>query len=217
VKKQGAPEPIAALNKIKIIETHEPLVYLPHACPGIALREDKLIPWIRMSVADMLNLAQNSLPQGVVLQVHTALRTLEMQKCGWDGFFKKMKEEHPEWPLSTLRRATNQYFAPYDQPAPPGHCTGGAVDVSLIGPSGEVLDMISPTEGWQAAYTWSELISPEARRNRMMMAEAMLGAGFSNCRDEFWHYSWGDSAWAVRTGAKECPYGWIDPPEEYQI
>jgi hypothetical protein len=46
----------------------------------------------------------------------------------------------------------------------------------------------------------------------MVMVEAMLNAGFSNCRDEYWHYSWGDSAWAVRTGEKTCPYGWIDPP-----
>src|SRR5262249_28504890 len=33
-----------------------------------------------------------------------------------------------------------------------------------------------------------------------------------NCRDEFWHYSWGDSAWAVRVGESECPYGWAHPP-----
>jgi D-alanyl-D-alanine dipeptidase len=35
----------------------------------------------------------------------------------------------------------------------------------------------------------------------------MLGAGFSNCRDEWWHYSYGDAAWAVRTGRKTCVYG----------
>ena len=72
--------------------------------------------------------------------------------------------------------------------------------------------MIAPTEGWQAAATWSDKIGPEAKRNRMLMVEAMLGAGFSNCRDEYWHYSWGDSGWAVRHGEKECPYGWAHPP-----
>src|SRR5205823_9153848 len=106
----------------------------------------------------------------------------------------------------------NKYFAPYDQKAPPGHCTGGAIDVGLLDPSGQPLDMTSPTTGWKAAYTWSDKISPDARQNRMIMVEAMLGAGFSNCRDEFWHYSWGDSAWAVRVGEFECPYGWAHPP-----
>ncbi len=50
----------------------------------------------------------------------------------------------------------------------------------------------------------------------MILVEAMLGAGFSNCRDEFWHYSYGDAAWAVRTGAPYCIYGLIELPPEWQ-
>ena len=46
----------------------------------------------------------------------------------------------------------------------------------------------------------------------MVMVEAMLGAGFSNCSDEYWHYSYGDSAWAVRVGETNCPYGLVFPP-----
>jgi D-alanyl-D-alanine dipeptidase len=135
-----------------------------------------------------------------------------MQKRGWDAYFERMSTEHPAWPLSALRRATNKYHAPYDQKAPPGHTTGGAVDVILVDRDNVPLDVISPTEGWEAAYTWSNMLSEEARANRMLMVEAMLGAGFSNCRDEYWHYSWGDSAWAVRVGEIECPFGWTHPP-----
>src|SRR5205085_471737 len=135
-----------------------------------------------------------------------------MQKGGWDRYLERMRQEHPMWPLSALRRATNKYFAPYDQKAPPGHCTGGAVDVVLVDQSGEPLDVTAPTNGWEAAYTWSDKLAPESRANRMVMVEAMLAAGFSNCRDEYWHYSFGDSAWAVRVGEFECPYGWAHPP-----
>ncbi len=39
------------------------------------------------------------------------------------------------------------------------------------------------------------------------MVEAMLGAGFSNCRDEWWHYSYGDAGWAVRLQEESCFYG----------
>jgi len=214
---QGAPEPIAALNRVKILEyahpweEREPLVDIRRYCLDVACAEG-LCPYLRRTVADMLNRAQASLPSGYKLKVGTALRTLSMQKGGWDGYFKRMQEQHPNWPLSALRRATNKYFAPYDQKAPPGHCTGGAVDVGLLGPDGNPLDMTAPTEGWEAAYTWSDKIGPEAKANRMLMVEAMLGAGFSNCRDEFWHYSWGDSAWAVRVGETQCPYGWAHPP-----
>ena len=209
--KIGAPEPIAALNRVKILETGEPLVDIRDFCPDVQILE-RVCPYLRRTVAEMLNRAQSTLPHDHRLRVGTALRTRTMQKGGWDGYFKRMQEEHPQWPLSALRRATNRFFAPYDQPAPPGHCTGGAVDVSLLSPDGETLDLTSPLEGWDAAYTWSDRISPEAKHNRMMMVEAMLGAGFSNCRDEFWHYSYGDSAWAARVGERSCPYGFIEPP-----
>jgi D-alanyl-D-alanine dipeptidase len=209
--KIGALEPIAALNRIKIVETGEPLVDIRNFCPGVLVL-DRVCPYLRRTTAEMLNRAQAALPESYKLQVGTALRTLSMQKKGWEGFFKKNRDAHPEWPLSALRRATNRYYAPYDQPAPPGHCTGAAVDVALLGPDGQALDLIAPTKGWEAAYTWSDKISPEAKHNRLIMVHAMLQAGFSNCREEYWHYSWGDSAWAVRVGEKQCPYGLVEAP-----
>ena len=45
----------------------------------------------------------------------------------------------------------------------------------------------------------------------MILVDAMLGAGFSNCRDEWWHYSYGDAGWAVRMGFDECFYGIAEP------
>ncbi len=214
---QGSPEPIAALNRVRIIELglpwadRVPLVDIRTYCPGM-LFADHLCPFLRRPVADMLNRAHLSLPPGFRFKIGTALRTLSMQKGGWDRYLARMREEHPAWPMSALRRATNKYFAPYDQKAPPGHCTGGAVDVVLVDPEGQSIDVTSPTQGWEAAYTWSEKLAHESRTNRMVMVEAMLAAGFSNCRDEYWHYSWGDSAWAVRVGEYECPYGWAHPP-----
>ena len=41
----------------------------------------------------------------------------------------------------------------------------------------------------------------------MILVDAMLGVGFSNCRDEWWHYSYGDAGYAVRMAQKECCYG----------
>jgi D-alanyl-D-alanine dipeptidase len=160
----------------------------------------------------MVNAAQRSLPPGYRLQLSTALRTLAMQRANWNSYYDEMREKHPDWPVSALRRAVNKFHAPYDQKAPPGHCTGGAVDVLLLNEANELLDLASPLMFWDGAYTWTDRIDPEAKRNRMILVEAMLSAGFSNCRDEYWHYSWGDSAWAVRTGDAECPYGWAHAP-----
>jgi D-alanyl-D-alanine dipeptidase len=210
---------MAALNRVEIAEQalpwpqREPLVDIRTACssPFVDVAP-RACPFLRRTVAEMLLAARAALPDGYGLRATTAMRTLAMQRAYWDGYFRQMKADHPDWPLPALRRATNRFFAPYDQKAPPGHCTGGAVDVHLLDAAGERLDVTSPLEGWKAAPTWTAGLSREAKTNRMILVEAMLTAGFSNCRDEYWHYSYGDSAWAVRTGAASCPYGWTYPP-----
>ena len=211
--RKGAPEPIAALNRVRICENHEPLVDIRQWCPDVRVL-DKTCPYLRRTVANMLNEAVRFLPSGYRLQVSTALRTIDEQRHHWDNYYARLRSEHPTWSEAVLRRATNRYFAPTDQIAPPGHCTGGALDVQLLDADGNILDLSAPLTQWKAAYTWTERISPEARWLRMIMVEAMLSAGFSNCREEFWHYSYGDSAWAVRTGRIECPYGLVQPPRD---
>lgn len=216
VELKGAPEPFALLNRIPIRDNGEPLVDIRDACPRVILRPGCL-PYLRSGVADMLNRAQDALPEGHRFTVSTALRTLEMQSGMYWRNYNKLKEDKPHLPTSALRRITNKYFAPPDAKAPPGHTTGGAVDVGLVGPDFEALDVIAPTKGWEAAYTWSDLIGPEAKRNRYRIIEALMGVGFSNCRDEWWHWSYGDNAWAVRVGHNEACYGLIPPPPGYSF
>lgn len=211
---KGSPEPFSLLNRIPIRECGEPLVDIREACPQVLLRPGCL-PYLRQTVAAMLNRAQDSLPDGYRFTVSTALRTLEMQANMYWRNYNRLKEEKPHLPTSALRRITNKYFAPPDAKAPPGHTTGGAIDVGLLGPDFRQRDMIAPTRGWEAAYTWSDLIGPEAKQNRTLIIEALLGAGFSNCRDEWWHWSYGDNAWSVRTGCAVAIYGLIEPPVGY--
>lgn len=125
-------------------------------------------------------------------------------------------EAFPERNPVSLKRTVNRWVAPPDRKAPPGHCTGAAVDVVLIDQAGEVVDVSAPYERFVAAPTYAFGLTEEAHKARMVLVEAMLGAGFSNCRDEWWHYSYGDAGWAVRTGASECFYGEVSlPPDLY--
>lgn len=217
--KQGAPEPIAALNRVRVVPQADqlPMVDIREACPGIRLSRETVVPYLRPTVARMVAKAMEALPDNVFLSVGEAWRPLCRQIRIYDRYFNQLRENHPNWTSATLRRQTNRYFAPYNQKAPPGHCTGGAVDVALVNALGEPLDLTSPFERWAAAATFQEGLTQHAQHNRMVMVEAMLGAGFSNCRDEFWHYSYGDAAWAVRTGATVCFYDLVELPEELWI
>jgi zinc D-Ala-D-Ala dipeptidase len=212
----GSPrEPgITRLCRVPTRECGEPLVDLREACPQLVI---KAVPtFIRVSIADMLNHAQALLPPDRRIRVSAALRTLEQQSRGYWGHYRSLAEKHPEWPHSILRREANKFWHPPDMKAIPGHCTGGAVDVTLLDATGEPLDMTSADpEGANTQATYSRYLNPVARANRDLLLRVMMAAGFSNCYDEWWHWSYGDAGWACRLGHSDAIYGLVtDVPEE---
>ncbi len=204
---KGRPEPIRLLNLIEEQENGEPLLDLREVCPKVQVLRDTAIPYLRETVCEMLKKASNSLPEGYFLGVIDAWRPFERQQRIYDFIWKCGKEAFPERDDTALRRTVCRWVAPTNQKAPPGHCTGAAVDVFLVNAEGEEFDVHSPFGRFGAAPTYSLNLTEEAAKNRTILVEAMLGAGFSNCRDEWWHYSWGDAGWAVRMQEKTCSYG----------
>lgn len=214
---KGHPEPIAALNRIKERENHEPLVDIRQAAPSVKILRPQVIPYVRETVADMCEAAARRLPSGRYLGLVEGWRPIERQQRIYDFLWASAREAYPERSHGSLRRTVCRWVAPTNQKAPPGHCTGAAVDVWLIDENREAVDVTSPYERFHAAPTYALGLSEAAQRNRDMLVEAMLGVGFSNCRDEWWHYSYGDAGWAVRLGFTECPYGLVTlPPELYR-
>ncbi|MFZ4507219.1 MAG: M15 family metallopeptidase [Fimbriimonas sp.] len=204
---KGSPEPIAALNRIDERENGEPLVDIRLYCPRVFIQRPQVIPFVRERVAKMLDEASQSLPDGIRFGLIEGWRPLSRQQRIFDFMWRNAKEAFPEMSYASLRRVVCRLCAPTDQKAPPGHCTGAAVDVWLVDDSGEPLDTTSPYAWIDATPTYVFGLSETAAANRALLVDAMLAAGFSNCRDEWWHYSWGDAAWAVRTGVSSCPYG----------
>lgn len=204
---QGSPEPIGALNRIVECESGEPLVLVTEAAPSVRIARPQVIPYVRAQVAVMCEEASRALPPNRHLALIEGWRPLARQQRIYDHFWSCAGEAFPDRPHAALRRTVCRWVAPTDQKAPPGHCTGGAVDVWLVDHAGEPVDVSAPYERFAAAATYSLGLTPEAERERSVLRDAMLGVGFSNCRDEWWHYSWGDAGWAVRTGRRECPYG----------
>src|SRR5258706_4620211 len=99
--KLGSPDKIAAVNRVKILETGEPLVDIRDICLGLDIPE-KVCPYLRATVAQMLNQAAESLPSGYKFRIGTALRTTFMQMSGWDRYYPKMTKEHPNLPGSAI-------------------------------------------------------------------------------------------------------------------
>jgi len=195
---KGKPEPVRALDLVPLRENNEPLVDLRKVAPNLKIMRPQTIPWARKTVAEMAVRAANSLPKGYGLGITDAWRPLERQQRIYDWMTRAAQEAFPQRDHASLRRTVNRWVAPPYRKSPPGHCTGAALDVALLDANGEAIDVSTPFERFKAAPTFTQGLSREAERDRMILLNAMLKAGFSNCRDEWWHYSYGDAGWAVR-------------------
>jgi len=216
-RSKGRPEPIRALNLVHEVENQDPLVRLSEFAPSVRVPRPTTIAFCRHLVALMAEQAAQSLPKGVVLVVTDAYRPLSRQQRIYDWFTQCVKDAFPHLNHAQTRRKVNRWVAPCDQKAPPGHCTGAALDVILEDEYGEPLDVASPYDRFLAGPTYTIGLSEVAQFNRDLLVNAMLNAGFSNCRDEWWHYSYGDAGWAVRLNKFECFYGLAElPVHEYE-
>lgn len=210
---KGRPEPVHLLDQVREEENGEPLVDFRVACPRIVMFRETVIPYVRQGVAERLNRAAEALPEGLQIGVTDAWRALERQRAIYEQMTRWHEEYKPGLGVAQRKRAVNRWVAPWDRKAPPGHCTGAAVDVVLLDAAGEMLDVTSPYDRLGGAPTFVYGLTTEAEANRLRLYEAMVGAGFSNCRDEWWHYSYGDAGWAVRLGFEACVYGLAELPE----
>jgi len=50
-------------------------------------------------------------------------------------------------------------------------------------------------------------LSPQAQANRDLLCSTLEATGLTNYIGEWWHWSYGDSGWALRTGESHAIYG----------
>jgi D-alanyl-D-alanine dipeptidase len=134
----------------------------------------------------------------------------------YDEIRNEFSRKHPEWSKATLHRMTNQMSAPPDDRCPPPHSTGGAVDLCLFDVETDTfLNMTAPFE-WDetSAPTVLKGLTDIAQKNRTLLIETLEVVGLTNYRGEWWHWSYGDSGWALRVAAPFAVYDRL--PEDEQ-
>lgn len=202
-------EPLTKLRAVPIRENHEPLVDPRDLSKriGFVEKHPKFAdmprdPRVRRTVAEKLAAAAEAFDGAYDLKIIQGFRPLEWQRYMYDQIRDEFARKHPEWNTSTLHRITNQVSAPPEDKCPPPHSTGGAVDIALVRRgTEEFVDMTSPYE-WDetSAPTAVQGLSGDARRNREYWIKTLSKTGLTNYAGEWWHWSWGDSGWALRTG-----------------
>ena len=216
----------SVIRAIEVKENFEPMCSLADI-PNLffddtCLDENK---FVRQEVAQMIINAQSKLPSGIFLKVVFGFRSHEKQMEFWNAVFTKTQKENPNVSLSEQERLTRIKVADPRDGKYGTHQTGGAVDVTLCDVNGVQLDMgtsmivskepsnkiktypVEYKKLFGIPYYKKLLISKEALVNRKILYDAMTSVGFINYPGEWWHYSYGDRAWAAYKDMKQCFYG----------
>ena len=171
--------------------------------PLRGLKAAELRCFVREEVRGRLLDAAARLPEGFRIRIWDAWRPLALQRELYDIYFHAIVRTFGlETASREEQKAAVRAFVsePVPDPAlPPVHTTGGAVDVTLLDPSGAELDMGTPFDAFSdlaRTAAFENASNPAVRDNRRLLCRAMTAAGFTNLPSEWWHFDFGDRFWA---------------------
>jgi len=173
---------------------------LPGSSPSIMCRK---------TVFEMVEKAEELLPEGFRFSIYDAYRPVAVQQALWDYYRAKKVEEFPDATPEEIDCQTLfcVSFPSYNILLPSLHNTGGAVDLTIVGPDGKELDMGCEFDefsnrSWTTYYEDGEEgegVNDVARDNRRMLYNVMTAVGFTNFPAEWWHFDYGDEKWGLFT------------------
>ena len=209
-------------NKLPVPDpSDEPMVYMD----DVFLCDSKYYRWVeqdgaalpgsspsimcRKTVCEMVKKAEELLPEGYRFVIFDAYRPAAVQQALWDYFRAHKAAEMPGATEEEIDHATLfcVSFPSYNILLPSLHNTGGAVDLTIVGPDGKELDMgcrfdeFTPA-AWTTYYEAGEEgdgKNDAARDNRRMLYNVMTAVGFTNFPAEWWHFDYGDEKWGLYT------------------
>ena len=204
----------------------------PYAAVGAPYGEGATPFRLRRGVIQRLLRAQETLQAlglGYQLAIFDAWRPIAVQRfmvdytigirCEAQGL--DPQQDRPE--VRSVIEEVGRFWAPpnLDPMTPPPHSTGGAVDLTLLDRSQQLVDMgsdidaigaVSEPNHYLAVANDAENATDRERalawhKRRSLLADAMAEAGFAQHPNEWWHFSYGDQLWAWRTGRSLAVYG----------
>ncbi|MDD7019228.1 MAG: M15 family metallopeptidase [Hornefia butyriciproducens] len=178
--------------------------------PVLGFKNGEQRCFLRREVHEMLQNAAAKLPEGYRFRIWDTWRPFALQEELFVSYSAKIiKEFHLEDMSEEEQHSFIGKFVANpipDRTLPPAHTTGGAVDLTLVGPDGEELEMgcgfDAFTDKTRAAFFETEEAAglPDAeliRDNRRLLYHLMLEAGFTNLPSEWWHFEYGDKNWSA--------------------
>lgn len=205
--------PSGYVNKKQIFDNKSPLVDISKN-KLFSMDERAIIRegcWVRADMVPMLEMAANNLPSGIKLHFFGGWRHIAVQWTKWNNNLANKRKEFPNLTDIDVMRIARMTSADPTRGGFGPHQTGGAIDLTLVDKNGNELDMGTPFAfHGLCAQTDYRNITPAQRKNRDLLRKVLEYAGFINYPGEWWHYSYGDRAWAAYGKKRFAIYGRID-------
>lgn len=165
---------------------------------------------LRASVAHRLAHAQSLLPKTWNFVIKAGFRPTSVQIALLDSLIQDVKKRNRGLNNEQALMHARAFVADPRIECPP-HTTGGAVDIDVIDINTKkpIAMGCPPNTDDERAALHSPAITKEEYDNRLVLLNAMLVAGFAPHHNEWWHYSYGDTRWAVFYEAHYAHYGII--------
>ena len=162
--------------------------------------------YLRRGAAERLVKAALLLPEGYRLKVYDAWRPYEVQKSLFDEYADSLAAlpENRDKSYGEICDMARVFvsFPDREKRFSFVHSSGGAVDLTVVGPDGAELDMGCGFDDFTPVANTDALEGTEQtdrRDNRRLLYSVMTEVGFTNFPSEWWHYDFGDIFWAAMT------------------
>lgn len=182
--------------------------------------------YARKQVAELLVKAESLLPDGLHLKIYDAYRPICIQERLWRFYRRQVEMQNPGLDQETLDFKTSFFVSKpsNDIMQPSLHNTGGAVDVTLVDQNYIELNMGTAFDdftdkAWTNHFEKYDMSNPEVQKNRRILYNTMLEAGFTNLPSEWWHYDYGTKFWGYFKNQKALYAGILDIefPDRYPL
>ena len=168
--------------------------------------------YLRQTVANRLYEAASLLPSGLKLVLRAGHRPMTVQRAEFQRMIDKCLQQNPDATPTESLEFARTYVSDPDISLPP-HCCGVAVDVDVFDTTqNRLVDFGCPVNtNDQIAALHSDRATTKQYANRMVLLRAMLKAGFAPDYDEWWHFNYGGTAWALFYEKPYSLYGTVEP------
>jgi predicted amino acid racemase/D-alanyl-D-alanine dipeptidase len=143
------------------------------------------------------------------LIIRSSWRSYEHQRMLWEDRVEKLKLKYPKKHFDEIEELVSYFIA---RPGKSMHSTGGAIDALIFDTKKNEVMNFGTNKGLNIqlndkCYPFHPNISDEAKRNRKQLIDLFVEEDFVVDSKEYWHFDFGNKAWAIAKEKTHAIYG----------